>query len=417
MAFRCLKRKRLIDDLPTSKTQGAFIGLAELKGTAESESPLTSYLAGMKCVQYAWDVKEHWSRTVTETYTDAQGHMQTRTRHESGWTVVAQGGEAAPFYLKDDTGVIRIVPEGAEIKSIHTMSKAVRRDNTLYFEKGPRHEIGNTDHERLFEETAIPLHAGLYVMGQARERKDVVAAEIAKDKNAPMFLISMQTESQVSTGCGRWCFFWAFLGFVLMLGGVFVQSRIEPFGRETGLMPYVVAAFVYLVALLAGWTWTVHNSLVALRQRVKQAWSQVEIQLVRRHDLISNLIPAVEGYRAHETETQTLTAELRTQLSAPSNQPGSPKLKSLSPELRVIIERYPDLKAGESFLTLQRALADTENRIALARTYYNDIATFYNSRLMVVPDRFVAGLTGLVPQPLMGAAGFERAPVKITLVS
>ncbi len=94
MAFRCLKRKRLIDDLPTSKAHGVFIGLTELKGTAESEAPLTSYLAGMRCVWYAWDVKEHWSRTVTETYTDSHGRTQIRTRRESGWEVVARGGEA-----------------------------------------------------------------------------------------------------------------------------------------------------------------------------------------------------------------------------------------------------------------------------------------------------------------------------------
>jgi len=89
-----LRRKRLIDDVPTSKTQGVFIGLAELKGTAESEVPLTSYLAGISCVQYVWQVDEHWSRTVHETYTDAKGHTQTRTRTESGWTKVAGGGES-----------------------------------------------------------------------------------------------------------------------------------------------------------------------------------------------------------------------------------------------------------------------------------------------------------------------------------
>jgi hypothetical protein len=83
-AFYNLNRKRLIDDLPTSKTQGVFIGLTELKGTAESDRPLTSYLAGLRCVIFNWHIEEHWSRTVTETYRDAQGHMQTRTRTESG---------------------------------------------------------------------------------------------------------------------------------------------------------------------------------------------------------------------------------------------------------------------------------------------------------------------------------------------
>ena len=415
MAFRCVKRKRLIDDLPTSKTQGAFIGLTELKGAAESESPLTSYLAGIKCVQYGWEAKEHWSRTFMETYTDAQGHQQTRMRHESGWTTVAHGGEAEPFYLKDDTGVIRIVPDGAELKGVKTMSERVHRDNALYFAKAPQHEIANSDHERMFEETAIPLHASLYVMGQARERQDSVAAEIAKDKNAPLFLISMQTEKQVSSGFGRWCFFWIALGLLLSLLGVFIQSRLDIYSGQTGLIPYIVAALVYLIALAAGWTWTVHNSLVGLRQRVMQAWSQVEIQLKRRHDLIDNLVPIVEGYRNYEKETQTLVTSLRTQLAVSTDRPGNSDLKGLSVELASIVEQYPDLKAGESFLALQRSLADTENRIALARTYYNNIATFYNSRLDIVPDRFVAGLTGLQPQPLMGAAGFERAPIKIEL--
>ncbi|MDD4924348.1 MAG: LemA domain-containing protein, partial [Dehalococcoidales bacterium] len=117
-AFSSFKRKRTIDDCPTSKTQGVFIGLTELKGTAESDSPLTSYLAGKKCVQYVWQVDEHWSRTVHETYTDAQGHFHSRTRPESGWTKVTGEEKSIPFYLKNDAGIIRIVPDCAKIENI-----------------------------------------------------------------------------------------------------------------------------------------------------------------------------------------------------------------------------------------------------------------------------------------------------------
>lgn len=168
-AFRALRRKRLIDDLPTSKTQGVFIGLAELKGTAESESPVTSYLAGIRCVQYAWQIDEHWSRTVHETYTDAQGHSATRTRTESGWTKVAGGGDFIPFYLKDDTGIIRVVPEGATINGITTFNETLSPNDAFYFGKGPQREIANSTHRRRFRETALPLHTMLYIMGQARE--------------------------------------------------------------------------------------------------------------------------------------------------------------------------------------------------------------------------------------------------------
>ncbi len=104
-AFWSLRRKRLIDDSPTSKSQGVFIGMAELKGTAESEQPLTSYLAGVPCVRNIWEVDEHWSRIVMETYSDKSG-VHTRTRTESGWNKVADGHQSVPFYLKDDTGIV-----------------------------------------------------------------------------------------------------------------------------------------------------------------------------------------------------------------------------------------------------------------------------------------------------------------------
>jgi hypothetical protein len=105
-ALRANRHRRWVDDTPTSKTTGVFIGLVEVKGTAETERPLVSYLAQQPCVCYSWSVEEHWSRMVTETYTDSEGNTHTRTRTESGTTTVASGGEQAPFYLKDDLGVV-----------------------------------------------------------------------------------------------------------------------------------------------------------------------------------------------------------------------------------------------------------------------------------------------------------------------
>jgi hypothetical protein len=179
--FLCLHRKRLIDDVPTSKTQGVFIGMTELKGTAESETPLTSHLGGVRCVEYHWKVDEHWSRTVT--YVDSKG---IHSRTESGWTTVASGGEMPPFYIKDDTGVIRIDPKGASITDVSTFDRTCGLKDPLYFAKGPLAAVANSTHRRRFKESAIPLHTMLYVMGQARECKDVVAAEIAHDKKAPL---------------------------------------------------------------------------------------------------------------------------------------------------------------------------------------------------------------------------------------
>ena len=119
----------------------------------------------------------------------------------------------------------------------------------------------------------------------------------------------------------------------------------------------------------------------------------------------------------YESELQKQLAEIRTQMEATPPSVAGPDFKGIAPMLNIIIERYPELKASESFLRLQQALIETEQRIALARDYFNNIATFYNTRLAIVPDRFVATLARLRPQTLMSAADFERAPVHVQTAS
>ncbi len=414
-AFYALRRKRLIDDVPTSKSQGVFIGLVELKGTAESETPLASYLAGTRCVQYAWQVDEHWSRTVHETYTDAKGQTRPRTRTESGWTKVAGGSQSIPFYLKDDTGIIRVVSEGATIHSVTVFNETCSPNNDLYFGKGPAHGVPNSTRRRRFHETALPLHTMLYVMGQAREREDVVAPEIAYDKDAPMFVISTRTEKQLSIGYAFWFWFWLILGLGAAIGGTLGWSMLEK--ASIIWQPLVIAGSGFIAALFLGWIWAVYNSLINLHHMVEQSWSQVDVQLKRRHDLIPNMVATVGGYRTYESEIQKLLAEIRTQTEATPPGVAGPDFKGIAPMLNMIIERYPELKASESFLKLQQSLVDTEQRIALARDYFNNIATFYNTRLGIIPDRLVAALARLRPQILMAAADFERAPVQVQLAS
>jgi hypothetical protein len=414
-AFYNLRHKCIIDDLPTSKAQGVFIGLTELKGTVESEKPFTSFLAGVQCVHYGWQIEEHWQRTVHETYRDAHGHTHTRTRTESGWTRVADGGESGPFYLKDDTGVIRIVPEGASIHANTVYNRTLTPGDTWYYGKGPLHEIANSTHRRRFYENAIPLHTMLYLLGQARERQDIVAAEIALDKQSPIFMISIRSEKQISSGYGRWFWFWLALGWVMAAGSGASWGAFTTLGLGFNWLPIVIMAAGYFVVLLLVWVWTTYNSLINLHHRVKQGWSQVEVQIKRRHDLIPNLVHAIEGYRQYENEAQSVLAEMRGQVEATPPGAAGPDFKGLAPLVRLTIERYPELKASESFLKLQKALVETEQRIALARDYFNDVATFYNTRLEIVPDRFAAALARLHPRVLMSAAEFERAPVKVQL--
>jgi hypothetical protein len=411
-AFRLRGRERLLTMLPTVKTQGVFIGFVELKGTVEARRPLTSYLAGERCVHYTWSVEEHWSRTVTETYTDSEGKTRTRTRHESGWTTVADGGEMIPFYLRDDTGLIRVDPQGAKIEPIGLFEQEVGEGHPLYYEKGPPDAVSHSDYQRRFVEQGLPIGVPLYVVGQSRERRDVVAPEIAHDPKAPMFLITTRSEKAVASGLGWSSWGLAFLAFMLVgLAVLFTRMREQ----EIPVPDLVVTGAAFLAAWLLGWVWMVFNSLVELRQRVRRAGSLIEVELKRRHDLIPALVATVQGYRDYESTLQKEVATLRAQMEATlPGQPG-PDPAALLPTIRAIAERYPDLKANESFLKLQRSLSETEQRLALARAYFNEIATGYNTCLEVVPDRFVGSLAGLKPQPLLAAADFERAPVTVDL--
>lgn len=409
-AVRSARRQRLVNDLPTSKTTGVFIGLVELKGTAELASPLTSYLAGRSCVYYQWSIDERWSRLVTETYVDSNGKTRTRTRTESGWTTVANGGQMQAFYLKDDCGYILIRPEAAKIEPQTVFSESCYIGNPLYYGKGPATSVPNSDHYRRFTETAIVLHTPLYVVGQARERQDIVAAEIANDPAAPMFLISTRSEEQVSSGLGWSKWGWLIFGLILLLTGFFLMDKNA--ATPNYIIP-AVAGITYLFVAFCAWVWMVFNSLVDLRQRVRQGWSQVDVQLKRRFDLIPNIERVVKGLRDYEKNTQTELARLRAESQAtPPGQPG-PDYHAVAATMKIIAEKYPELTAQPAFLELQKSLSDTEQRIALARGYYNEIATYYNIRREIVPDRFIAALARLKPAPLMEANDFERAPIQV----
>jgi hypothetical protein len=414
-AFRDGRQRRLIENLPVSKTSGVFIGLVELKGSAESAAPLTSYLAAQACVQYAWTVQEHWSRTVTETYTDSKGNTQTRTRTESGWTTVADGGEMGPFYLQDDCGVILVRPDGAKIEPVKIFDETCTPLNALYYGKGPAGAVANSSFRRRFVENGIPLKTNLFVVGQACERQDIVAPQIAADKTAPLFLISTRSEEQVDSGMKWGSRGWAVFGLLAAVGFTAWRDGALNVDLSSHLLIYAVIGVGYLCLGFFAWVWMVFNSLVDVRQRVRAAWALIDIQLKRRFDLIPNLVSCVKGFRDHEEQLQTELAALRNQLNTTPPGVAGPDPGAVSSVVIGIAERYPELKASESFLALQKNLSDTEQRIALARSYFNDIATHYNTRLETVPEKFVAVLGAMKPQPLMAANDFERAAVTVDL--
>ncbi len=155
----------------------------------------------------------------------------------------------------------------------------------------------------------------------------------------------------------------------------------------------------------------IYNNLVTLRQRVKNAWSQIDVQLQRRFDLIPNLVETVKGYMEHEQETLTKVADLRSAWSKAQTVDEKANLDNqLSETLKTIMavaENYPDLKANQNFLQLQEELRNTENKISYSRQFYNDTVTRYNTKLELFPSNFIASLFHFVAESLFEAESEE----------
>jgi LemA protein len=144
----------------------------------------------------------------------------------------------------------------------------------------------------------------------------------------------------------------------------------------------------------------IYNSLVRLRNQVRNSWSQIDVQLKRRHDLIPNLMETVKGYMKHERETLEAVTKARTSAVEASGKGVGQQAKAegaLSEILTrffAVAENYPDLKANQNFLALQEELTSTENKISFARQFYNDGVMYLNNKVQMFPSNIVAGMTG-----------------------
>ena len=173
----------------------------------------------------------------------------------------------------------------------------------------------------------------------------------------------------------------------------------------------VLALLVVALVLL-------YNRLVRLRNRVDNAWAQVDVQLRRRYDLIPNLVETVKGYAAHERGTFEAVTEARTRAQAASTvqeQAGAENMLSQAlGRLFAVAEAYPELQADENFRELQEELAETENRIAVSRQVYNDTVLTYNNAIQTVPGLLVAGPLGFAKRDFFEAEDAVREAPRVT---
>lgn len=166
----------------------------------------------------------------------------------------------------------------------------------------------------------------------------------------------------------------------------------------------IVIAIIVIIICLIVWIISVYNSLIKLRQRVRNSWSQIEVQLQRRFDLIPNLVETVKGYAKHENDVFEKVAQLRTSWSNAGSISEKAEIgNELSGVLKTIMavsENYPELKANQNFIELQEQLKETENKIAYSRQFYNDTVTMYNTKIEVFPSNIIAGMFGFKMETL-----------------
>lgn len=176
-----------------------------------------------------------------------------------------------------------------------------------------------------------------------------------------------------------------------------------------GLVVLVVLAILYFVL--------VYNGLVTLRARIDNSWSQIDVQLKRRYDLVPNLVETVKGYAKHEKELFTDVTKARTAAMKAEGLEAKAKaenmLTSALKSVFAVAENYPKLEASQNFRMLQEELAGIENKIAYARQFYNDTVLTYNTSIATVPTNMVANITGFVKREFFKADEEERKNVKV----
>jgi len=175
---------------------------------------------------------------------------------------------------------------------------------------------------------------------------------------------------------------------------------------------------VIIIIVIAALVIANYNLLVTRRNRVKNAWSQIDVQLKRRYDLIPNLVETVKGYAAHERElfekvTQARASAISSRTVADTAKANNVLTETLK-SLFAVAENYPTLKANENFMRLQEELSATENKIAFARQFYNDEAMSYKITIEKFPSNIIAAIFRFTPEELYHIPETEKEPVKVS---
>ena len=182
-------------------------------------------------------------------------------------------------------------------------------------------------------------------------------------------------------------------------------------------MAILLFVFLGIILLAIIWVAALYNRMVTLRNRIDNSWSQIDVQLRRRYDLIPNLVETVKGYAAHEKEVFEKVTQARASMaSAQTMAEQSEAQNQISQALKslfAVAEAYPDLKASQNFMMLQEEIAGTEDKIRYARQFYNDMVMAYNTLIQSFPANTLAGMFGFTERQYFAMEEVAREPVKV----
>ncbi|TWI75293.1 hypothetical protein LZ24_00744 [Desulfobotulus alkaliphilus] len=374
--FKSIRRKRLIEHIPTARTKGLSYGLAELKGLIRTDEELPciqSHLKKRECVA--------WSYSIEEKRRDS--------KNKSRWETVASGSDRTDFWLEDDEGRVKIQSKDAELE---------------FPEKNTWHE-GN----RRYSESWMPAETPVYCIGFAgldETCSDRLALQKGDSSNfffithrkEEALLLSMSSRSFLisSLGLGSLLFactvLWAGLGW-LTPGALFKISLSVP-----------LTLLVYTIILH-------YNDLVFLKNRVKKTWSDIDTILQKRFDLWPQLQSIVQAALQHERELLTAVSSLRTRPAPAEGDPDSAdriirEEQAVTRQFLARVEAYPELKTQALVQQFSEEIRKTEDYLALLRQGYSDSVEIYNTRIQSFPDLFLAKASGFKPEkPFQAISG------------
>ena len=460
LGYDQLRKKRQVENVPNSKVGGVTIGLNEIQARAVADEPLVAPFSGRKCVFYAYRVLENIK--ALGKYPDLnvrQGIPYKKLLRRKGvgvrnlteqeglkepekkkWRVHELGLNYCGFELHDDTGSIRVRPhmrdeKGRDVDVARFYGEKVidyvcGPDDPKFF--GPRNKEGPDEPraKRYFQEWIVPHDEPVYVIGPVRVRDNSVEPEVAVGTGErgvveDHFAIGAGTEEDMAKtyfrraalyyGAGLAAGIFPAMGFGIVMANAMDDSNWML------VVSFVLLVVLWLATIGLNYLKLVYDGLVSLRHREERAWSMIDVALKRRHDLIPKLAEVVRAVSDHEKELKKSVAQLRSVGTTPRVTEGDTEtardvLDSQTEALDNIFalaEDYPDLKTNRHFERLMNTLVECEDKISLARRFYNCSVERLNTRVKSLPDRFLAPMAGAKEEEFLEFNEFEKKPVTV----